>query len=164
MTTKSTTTVRHVDFSDQAETTLLVDMLDAYARDSFGGGEPLPSYSRENLGIRLGQVPNGFSLIAYVDAAPAGFTNCFESFSTFKCQPLINIHDLAVMPDHRGKGISLQLLQAVEDEARTRGCCKVTLEVLTGNAIAKSAYRKFGFSAYELDPKLGLGEFWQKDL
>lgn len=164
MTTQTSIRVRHVDFSNHADTTLLVDMLDAYAREPTGGGEPLPAYARENLGSKLGQVPNGFSLIACDGAAPAGFTNCFEAFSTFKCQPLINIHDLAVLPEHRGKGISLQLLQAVEEEARKRGCCKVTLEVLTGNVIAKNAYQKFGFSAYELDPELGLAEFWQKDL
>jgi len=38
------------------------------------------------------------------------------------------------------------------------------LEVLSNNEVAKSAYSKFGFSGYELDPKAGAALFWQKTL
>jgi hypothetical protein len=38
------------------------------------------------------------------------------------------------------------------------------LEVLTGNRLAQSAYLKFGFGAYELDPEMGGAIFWQKAL
>jgi hypothetical protein len=31
--------------------------------------------------------------------------------------------------------------------ARQRGCCKITLEVLEGNAVAQASYGKFGFAA-----------------
>ena len=46
--------------------------------------------------------------------------------------------------------------------AISKGCCKITLEILSNNESAKAAYKKFGFSNYELDPRAGVGLFWQK--
>ena len=56
------------------------------------------------------------------------------------------------------------MLNKVEEIALAKGCCKVTLEVLSNNIVAKSAYLKFGFAGYELDPKAGSALFWQKTL
>jgi len=39
---------------------------------------------------------------------------CFRGFSTFAAAPLINVHDLAVVPGFRGQGIGRRLLEAVE--------------------------------------------------
>lgn len=52
----------------------------------------------------------------------------------------------------------------VEEIAISKGCCKITLEVLSNNESAKVAYKKFGFSSYELDPKAGVALFWQKKI
>ena len=54
------------------------------------------------------------------------------------------------------------LLAATEDLARARGCCKLTLEVLTGNQLALASYLKFGFAPYALDPAAGQASFMQK--
>ena len=129
-----------------------------------GNNEPLPPAILKNLAPELAKLPHAFSIICYVDGQPAGFANCFVGFSTFKCKPLVNIHDLAVHPDFRGRGIGTTILHAIEAEAQTRGCCKITLEVLEGNTIAKAAYLKFGFSSYELDPQTGQALFWEKAL
>ncbi len=56
------------------------------------------------------------------------------------------------------------MLDKVEEVAIEKGCCKITLEVLSKNEAAKSAYKKFGFSDYELDPNAGSALFWQKRL
>jgi ribosomal protein S18 acetylase RimI-like enzyme len=61
-------------------------------------------------------------------------------------------------------GISQKMLAKVEEIARQRGCCKITLEVLEGNEAAKGAYRKLGFADYQLDPEMGRALFWQKAL
>ncbi|MBL4623205.1 MAG: GNAT family N-acetyltransferase [Immundisolibacteraceae bacterium] len=106
--------------------------------------------------------PYAFTLIAYVDEVAAGLVNCFEQFSTFACKPLINIHDVVVLKQHRGRGISKRMLEQVEQIALEKDCCKLTLEVLTGNAVARSAYQGFGFSSYQLSPETGSAEFWQK--
>lgn len=51
-----------------------------------------------------------------------------------------------------------------ENFAISRGCCKITLEVLGGNLVAKKVYSKAGFESYELDPTVGKAEFWQKKI
>ncbi len=53
---------------------------------------------------------------------------------------------------------------AVEKISRERGYCKLTLEVLEGNIVAQNAYKKLGFSGYELDEKTGKAMFWEKVL
>ena len=139
-------------------------LLDAYASDKMGGGQALDEVVKTNLVSELSKLPHAFTVIAYVDDEPAGLVNCFEAFSTFKCKPLINIHDVVVLEKYRGNNLSQKMLQEVESIARAKGCCKLTLEVLANNAAAKSAYRKFGFDAYVLDPDAGTALFWQKFL
>ncbi|AIE76231.1 Histone acetyltransferase HPA2-related acetyltransferase (plasmid) [Synechocystis sp. PCC 6714] len=56
------------------------------------------------------------------------------------------------------------MLQKAENIAVNLGCCKLTLEVLEGNYAAQSAYKAFGFSGYELNPKMGKALFWEKKL
>jgi ribosomal protein S18 acetylase RimI-like enzyme len=66
------------------------------------------------------------------------------------------------LKEYRGKGLSHEMLEKVEEIAIEKGCCKLTLEVLSNNEIAKSSYKKFGFSSYELDPETGQALFWEK--
>jgi ribosomal protein S18 acetylase RimI-like enzyme len=142
----------------------LVFLLNAYATDPMGGGEALSPEVQQNLAPALAALPHALSLLCYVDDQPAGLVNCFEGFSTFRCKKLLNIHDIAVLPNFRGLGLSHRLLAEVEALARERGCCKVTLEVLEGNEVARRSYEKYGFNAYELDPALGKALFWQKTI
>ena len=139
-------------------------LLDAYASDPMGGGKPLDDDIKNRLVTELAGISHAFSVIANVDGQPAGLVNCFEGFSTFACKPLINIHDVVVVNKYRGRGISQKMLDKVEEIALAKGCCKITLEVLSNNEVAKSAYEKFGFSGYELDPETGHALFWQKHL
>jgi ribosomal protein S18 acetylase RimI-like enzyme len=139
-------------------------LLDAYASDPMGGGQPLDAYAKRHLVDELSRRPYAFSVIAYADGEPAGLANCFEGFSTFACKPLVNVHDIAVLSPYRGLGISQKLLAKIEAVAASKGCCKLTLEVLGNNAVAQRAYKKFGFAAYELDPEAGSAQFWEKRL
>lgn len=139
-------------------------LLNAYAKDPMGQGSPLNEGIKEQLAMNLSKVANAFSVLCYVDGEPAGLTNCFQGFSTFKCKPLINIHDLIVRSEFRGLKISQQMLAKVDEEAIKRDCCKVTLEVLEGNKVAQNAYLKFGYEGYVLDPKMGKALFWEKPL
>jgi len=107
---------------------------------------------------------NVFSIIVYVDNNPAAIANCVIGFSTFNAKPLINFHDIAVIKAYRGQGLTRVIFDKVESIAKEMGCCKLTLEVLEGNHIAKSAYNKAGFAGYELDPEMGKAVFWQKKL
>lgn len=154
--------VVRVDYHNPEHASALVELLNAYALDPMGGGIPLTESTRCTLVTKLAQLPNAFSLIGYLDQQPVALANCFEAFSTFRNQPLLNVHDFAILPAWRGRGFSQQLLAAIEQLARARGCCKITLEVLEGNQPARAAYARFGFDAYLLDPQKGKALFWQK--
>ena len=119
---------------------------------------------QKNLIPELANLPNAFSILCYVDGVAAGLANCFFGFSTFKCQPLVNIHDVVVVKQFRGQGLSQRLLDEVQRVAMKRNCCKLTLEVLEGNETAKKAYSNFGFQAYQLGAENGNALFWQKAL
>ena len=152
------------DYHNPSHQQAILMLLDAYARDPMGGGEGLGEEVMNTLLPMLAAEPGAFSILAFVDEQPAGLVNCFQALSTFRAKPLINIHDVTVLPEYRGQGLSTAMLNRVEEIARERGCCKLTLEVLEGNEIARSAYGKLGFSGYELDPRLGQALFWEKKL
>ncbi|MBL4909813.1 MAG: GNAT family N-acetyltransferase [Alteromonadaceae bacterium] len=152
------------DYTNIQQTDDLIILLNAYAQDPMGGGESLTDYVRENLIATLAKRSDVFTILCYVDDKPAGLINCIEGFSTFNCKPVMNIHDVIVLEDFRGLKLSTKMLAEVEALASFRGCCKLTLEVLEGNDIAKKSYQNFGFSSYELDPEIGKAMFWEKKI
>ncbi|TRX57028.1 GNAT family N-acetyltransferase [Thalassomonas sp. M1454] len=152
------------DYQNSQHCADLIYLLNEYAKDPMGGGAPLSDYSQSNLCAKLAKQTNVFTLLCYVDGKPAAICNCVEGFSTFKAKPLLNIHDMGVVSEFRGKGLSQLLMDKVEQIARAKDCCKVTLEVLEGNEVAKNSYIKFGFTGYELDPEMGKAMFWEKTL
>jgi len=156
--------IREINLGDARDSAALLELLDGYARDPMGGGQALTDEVRASLLPRLRTCSHYLGVIAWHDETPVGLVNCFEGFSTFAAEPLVNIHDIVVVRDVRGTGISQRLLAKVEELARARGCCKLTLEVLSNNHVAQGAYRKFGFDAYQLDPQAGQALFWQKKL
>lgn len=153
-----------VNYSDKKQGKEMSYLLNEYAFDPMGGGQPLEKYVRENIARELSKIPHAFSIICYVNNSPAGLVNCFEAFSTFLCKPLVNIHDVIVLKEFRGNNLSQKMLEKVEEIAISKNCCKLTLEVLSNNKIAQSAYRKYGFKDYELDPQVGGALFWQKSI
>ena len=84
------------------------------------------------------------ALLAYWNAAPAGFALYFFNYSTFLCRPGLYLEDLFVRPAHRGRGIGLALLQALEQRARDAGCGRLDWAVLDWNQSAIDFYRRFG--------------------
>ena len=156
------------DYANPAHADALVRMLDAYAQDPMGGGERLSEFARTHVVAALAARPFAFSILAFAggtddDASKAvGLVNCIEGFSTFACRPLINIHDLAVLPGYRGQRIGERMLERVEAIACERGACKWTLKVLQGNQGARRLYQRVGFANYELDPTMGQAQFLQK--
>lgn len=153
-----------VDFADPADAAALVDVLDGYARDPMGGGQPLAEDVRARLPQGLADSPGAFAFLARVKGRPVGLAICFTAFSTFAARPLVNIHDVSVLASHRGRGIASALFAAIEAQARTLGACKITLEVLSGNDNAKRLYASLGYGDYTLDPAAGHALFWQKRL
>ena len=154
--------VRLADYANPADAVAIVMLLDAYASDPAGGGEPLSDFAKANLVRELALRPQAFSILAFDGEQPVGLVNCIEGFSTFKCKPLVNVHDVAVLASHRGRGIAEQMLALAEIIARERGAVKMTLEVLSGNAPAVKLYTRIGYAGYQLDPAMGTANFMQK--
>jgi ribosomal protein S18 acetylase RimI-like enzyme len=152
------------DLSKQDHAEALIQLMSEYALDAMGGSQALSEFAKNNLVAELSKRNSAHVIIAFVDRNPAGLAICLEGFSTFACKPLLNIHDLIVSSSYRGQGLSKLILQMVEVIAFDLGCCKITLEVLDGNHVAKSAYKSFGFSGYELNPEMGHALFWEKKL
>ena len=74
------------------------------------------------------------------------------------------MHDVAVAASHRGRRVGEQMLALVEQIARERGACKITLEVLSGNRSANRLYERIGFASYQLDPAMGQAQFCRSGL
>ena len=142
------------DYADPVHAHALVVLLDAYASDPAGGGEGLSDYAKAHLVPSLAARPQAYSVLAFDGEEPVGLVNCIEGFSTFACRPLVNVHDVAVLASHRGRGVAAQMLALAEQLA--------TLEVLSGNAPACQLYQRLGFAGYQLDPAMGTAQFMQK--
>ena len=158
------TNIQIADFSNPAHASAVVYLLNEYAKDPMGGGEELSDFAKTNLVNEMAKRSGVYAILAFVNGNPAGLANCIEGFSTFACKPLLNIHDMVVLAEYRGQGISSQLLKKAEELATSLGCCKLTLEVLEGNKTAQAAYVANGFVGYQLVSEMGQAMFWQKKI
>jgi ribosomal protein S18 acetylase RimI-like enzyme len=141
----TTPQVRRADLGDDADAAAIVLVLDSYATDPRGGGVPLPQAVQARLVAGLRQMPGARVWLAFEGNEAVGVCVGFLGYSTFQALPLLNIHDLAVLPGQRGRGTGRALLAAAETQARAEGCCKLTLEVQDDNAPARRLYESFGF-------------------
>lgn len=152
------------DLSNPSHAEAIVALTNAYAEDDMGNGGPLPAEVLQQLIPGLREHPTTLILLAYLGEEPVGIATCFLGFSTFAARPLVNIHDLAVLPEYRGRGFGRALLAAVEAKARELGCVKVTLEVMENNYPARHLYAEFGFAQATYTDSAGAGLFYSKSL
>lgn len=143
------TEIREADLTHSADAQALVEIVDSYARGPGGQNAPLSAEARARLAPGLHAHPAAFALLAFDGGLAVGAAVCFVGFSTFAARPLVNIHDLAVLPSHRSRGIGGRLLEAVERRARALGACRVTLEVGEANQGARRLYERHGFGPAE---------------
>ena len=142
----------------------VVELIDAYAADSMGNGKPLPDEIKRALIPGLQKHPTTIIFLAYMAGRAVGIAVCFQGFSTFAARPLINIHDLAVLPGYRGQGIGKLLLQEIERKAKDMGFCKLTLEVQENNLRARRIYETAGFGQARYQNAAGGSLFYTKQL
>lgn len=141
--------IEQADLEDEGQADALVEILDSYARGPGGQNAPLSEEARSNLASGLHEHPTAMVLLAFDGEQAVGTAVCVWGFSTFAARPYINIHDFAVLPEHRGRGIGRALLQEVERRALARGSCKLSLEVHDTNEGAKRLYESFGFGPWD---------------
>ncbi|MDG2050525.1 MAG: GNAT family N-acetyltransferase [Myxococcota bacterium] len=152
------------NLTDSHHQASLMEMVEAFSADFFGANRPLTTPVREELIDGLRAHPTTLVFLAFESASPIGMAICFRTFSTFAARPSINIHDFFVSEKARSRGISRELLEAVEAEARASGCCKLTLEVLAQNERARSIYHAAGFSHAAADKSPGGTLFYTRSL
>lgn len=137
--------IRPARLDDAADQASIVQLLDAYAADPRGGGVPLAEAVKARLGPGLAAQPMARAWLAFEGTQPVGVCVAFLGYSTFHARPLLNIHDLAVRPGHRGRGTGRALLAAAEALARAADCCRLTLEVQDDNLPARGLYESVGY-------------------
>lgn len=83
-------------------------------------------------------IANSLCFGGFVGADQIAFARVISDYATFA-----NLVDVFVLPQHRGRGYSRRLMQAVMAHPRLQGLRRFTLA--TGNA--HGLYAKFGFTA-----------------
>jgi len=90
-------------------------------------------------------------LVAEVDEEIAGYIMCrvergFSKLDRLNMRKLGHIISIAVLPEHRRRGVAKALLsRALKALREEYGCSEAYLEVRVSNAPAISLYRKLGF-------------------
>jgi GNAT superfamily N-acetyltransferase len=77
-----------------------------------------------------------------------GFVQLYPLFSSTRMKKFWLLNDLFVQPEHRGKSISLELIEEAKELCRNSGSCGMMLETAKSNDIGNSLYPRAGF---ELD-------------
>lgn len=157
-------TITRADLENKNHANAYLTLMSHYAHDPMGGGKDLSDYVKQNLVSTLLKRNDIVTLLIFKQDIPVALLTAIEGFSTFSCKALFNIHDVVVLKDFRGIGLTSMLFSEIEKIAKQRDYCKVTLEVLSGNTIAKNAYAKYGYADYQLDPSHGSALFWSKSL
>lgn len=141
--------IQLADLSNPQHVESLIAIIDSYARGPGGQNAPISALAKEKMATGLQQYGDTEVFMAFWEGEAVGIAVCKWGFSTFAGKPYINIHDLAVLPGYRGKGIGRALMREVEKRARENGCCKVSLEVHNSNEGAKKLYASEGFGPWD---------------
>jgi hypothetical protein len=82
----SNTTLQIVeaDLGNDNHAATIVELLDTYARDRFGGSKPLSESTRERLIPAMRQHPTSLVLLTFDNQTAVGMATCFIGFSTFQ--------------------------------------------------------------------------------
>lgn len=107
---------------------------------------PYVNFSSSEVKRRL-DIGNIKYLVAKLDGATVGFADYEFIPSSPECAARCKLMGLAVLEEHRGKGIAKLLLESVLKEAKNAGCGNVFLLVAEDNAPAISLYNNFGFTS-----------------
>lgn len=83
----------------------------------------------------------GISLVAEDEGLIVGFLSGMAVVDEFR------LHNIAVHPDFRGRGVGRGMIEAVESLCRQRNFRRILLEVRKDNEVARRLYLGLGFEA-----------------
>jgi GNAT superfamily N-acetyltransferase len=133
------------DFANPTHRQALATLINVYIADDMGGGTPLSEAEQQALVEGLSCHPKAIVLLAECEGVYAGLLTAFENFSTFTARPMINIHDVIVCSEYRGRGVGRLLLDGLIREAALRKASRLSLEVRRDNLVAQGLYKDLGF-------------------
>jgi len=108
------------------------------------------SGSRDFLKERIDRKESEIFLAIDPDTNEAvGFTQLYPYFSSTRMSRVWLLNDLFVRESHRGKGISVLLIEAAKKLARETGALGINLETEKSNEIGNTLYPRAGFKLYE---------------
>jgi len=143
--------IREADFDDADDRATVRRLVEAFADVS---DVELSSTVRDTVAPFLGRNAAFVLLAEMVDEdrrRPIGMLIAQRIIASFRACERVNIHDLYIAADHRGRGLGRRMLDACADRGRALGCCDLTLEVAGDNAVARGLYRSYGFDLPEGD-------------
>ena len=104
----------------------------------------------------FGQEPKFEAIIASYMNQPVGIALYFFTYSSWAARSVLNLHDIIVSKQFRGKGVGRHLIAYLANKAKQKACCRIDLEVRCYNQ-ARKFYEKLGFKQdtsnliYEID-------------
>ena len=117
---------------------------------------PLPPWRRRHEcieGIRddllrhlEDQPANSYLFVAEADGERVGFIHLQRTEDFFTGRSNCHVSDIAVAPQHEGRGVGKALLAHAEAWAREHQCQLVTLAVFPGNERARALYEASGYA------------------
>ena len=124
---------------------MVARLFDQYRQ--FYGLAPDFNLARHFIGERLVGTESVVFLAVERDGAerPLGFVQLFPSFSSLKARRLWVLNDLFVASEGRGAGVGRALMDRARRHAEESGACRLTLETMRDNDVAKSLYRSLGY-------------------
>ena len=99
--------------------------------------------------LLFGPEPRAACDLVEVDGVPVGFCLWFHTVSTFAGRAGIWIEDLFVLPQARGRGAGLALLQALARRCAADGLGRIDWAVLDWNTPAIGFYERIGSQPLE---------------
>ena len=147
------------DFSNAQHREACAALIQNYMQDPMGGELKPDTDHAERLLQGLTAHPSAYVLFVKDGNTFAGLTTYFINFSTFRALPYINVHDVIVRKEHRGKGLGRAMLEHLIAYAEEQGFSKVTLEVREDNIPAQGLYKSLDFQ--DTIPPM---RFWTKTI
>lgn len=148
-----------VDFDNKEHCQAVIDLMNHYMQDAMGDHPPHNEVLARKMIEGLRKHCNKLCLLAMLDNEYVGLVNSFIGFGTFAAKPFINIHDVVVNEEHRGRKIGRLMLEKVKEIAQNLDCGKITLEVRHDNERAQRLYASLGY--VDSQPPM---YFWTKKL
>lgn len=130
--------------ADSGQARVVASLLEAFNTEFETPSPPLEALQRRFAAML--ERDDVFVLLAGSPELPTGFALVTLRPTPYYDSPLAVLDELYVVPDRRDRGLGTELLQAMFDELRSRGCGEVHINVDEQDIDTRRFYERHGFS------------------